>query len=92
MTDGRGVDVVLDMVAGDYVAREIECLADDGRIAVIAVQGGTKSTLDTGVVLRKRLTITAPRCGRASWPTRRCWRRRCASRSGRSSKPARSSR
>ena len=43
LTGGRGVDVVLDMVAGDYVAREVECLADDGRIAIIAVQGGTKS-------------------------------------------------
>jgi putative PIG3 family NAD(P)H quinone oxidoreductase len=57
LTKGRGVDVVLDMVAGDYVAREIECLADDGRIAVIAVQGGTKATLDMGAVLRKRVSI-----------------------------------
>ena len=48
LTDGRGVDVVLDMVAGDYVAREVECLADDGRIAIIAVQGGTKSAFDAG--------------------------------------------
>ncbi len=45
------------MVAGDYVAREIECLADDGRIAVIAVQGGAKATIDMGAVLRKRLSI-----------------------------------
>ncbi|HNT37494.1 MAG TPA: NAD(P)H-quinone oxidoreductase [Rubrivivax sp.] len=58
LTDGRGVDVVLDMVAGDYVARELQCLANDGRLAIIAVQGGTKSTLDSGLVLRKRLTIT----------------------------------
>jgi NADPH2:quinone reductase len=58
LTDGRGVDVVLDMVAGDYIAREVQCLADDGRLAVIAVQGGTASTLDAGVLLRKRLTIT----------------------------------
>ncbi len=57
LTKGRGVDVVLDMVAGDYVAREIECVADDGRIAVIAVQGGTKATIDMGSVLRKRLSI-----------------------------------
>ena len=55
---GRGVDVVLDMVAGDYVAREIQCLATDGRLAIIAVQGGTKSEIDTGAVLRKRLAIT----------------------------------
>jgi NADPH2:quinone reductase len=57
ITDRRGVDVVLDMVAGDYVAREIECLAADGRIAIIAVQGGTKSALDVGALLRKRLAI-----------------------------------
>ena len=57
ITEKRGVDVVLDMVAGDYVAREVECLASDGRIAIIAVQGGTKSALDVGAVLRKRLSI-----------------------------------
>ncbi|ODV06872.1 MAG: NAD(P)H-quinone oxidoreductase [Rubrivivax sp. SCN 70-15] len=58
LTGGRGVDVVLDMVAGDYVAREVECLAEDGRLAIIAVQGGTKSAFDAGLLLRKRLTIT----------------------------------
>jgi NADPH2:quinone reductase len=58
LTNGRGVDVVLDMVAGDYVAREVSCLAEDGRIAIIAVQGGTKSGFDAGLVLRRRLTIT----------------------------------
>jgi NADPH2:quinone reductase len=58
VTGKRGVDVILDMVAGDYVAREVKCLADDGRLAIIAVQGGTKSELDTGAVLRKRLAIT----------------------------------
>jgi NADPH2:quinone reductase len=58
LTGKRGVDVILDMVAGDYVAREVKCLADDGRLAIIAVQGGTKSELDTGAVLRKRLAIT----------------------------------
>ena len=57
ITEKRGVDVVLDMVAGEYVAREVECLANDGRIAIIAVQGGTKSALDVGAVLRKRLSI-----------------------------------
>jgi NADPH2:quinone reductase len=57
ITAGRGVDVVLDMVAGDYLAREIECMADDGRIAVIAVQGGSKAALDVGTLLRKRLAI-----------------------------------
>jgi NADPH2:quinone reductase len=39
-TNGRGVDVILDMVAGSYVAREIDCLADDGRLLIIALQGG----------------------------------------------------
>lgn len=55
---GRGADVVLDMVAGDYVGREIECLADDGRLAIIAVQGGNQSQISAALVLRKRLTIT----------------------------------
>ena len=58
ITDGRGADVVLDMVAGDYVAREVECLAEDGRLVIIAVQGGVKSSLNAGLVLRRRLTIT----------------------------------
>ena len=58
LTDGKGVNVVLDMVAGSYVAREIECLAEDGRIAIIAVQGGVKAEFNAGVVLRKRLVIT----------------------------------
>jgi NADPH2:quinone reductase len=58
LTDGRGVDVVLDMVAGDYVAREVESLAEDGRIVIIAVQGGVGAAFNAGLVLRKRLTIT----------------------------------
>lgn len=58
ITEGRGVDVVLDMVAGDYVAREVECVAEDGRIVIIAVQGGVKSEFNAGLVLRRRLTIT----------------------------------
>ncbi len=58
LTDGKGVDVILDMVAGSYIAREINCLAEDGRIVIIAVQGGTKAEVNAGLVLRKRLTIT----------------------------------
>ena len=58
LTGGKGVDVILDMVAGDYVAREIDCLADDGRLVIIAVQGGVKSGFNAGQVLRRRLTIT----------------------------------
>jgi len=58
LTGGQGVNVILDMVAGGYVAREIDCLAEDGRLAIIAVQGGTKSEINAGLVLRKRLTVT----------------------------------
>jgi NADPH2:quinone reductase len=58
LTGGKGVDVVLDMVAGPYVAREIECLADDGRIALIALLGGAKAEVDLGQVLRRRLSIS----------------------------------
>jgi NADPH2:quinone reductase len=57
-TNGRGVDVVLDMVAGDYVPREVECLADDGRIVIIATLGGASAQINLGAVLRRRLTIT----------------------------------
>ena len=58
VTKPRGVDVVLDMVAGDYLGREIECTAEDGRIAVIAVQGGTRSAIDCGLLLRKRIAVS----------------------------------
>jgi NADPH2:quinone reductase len=58
LTNDRGADVILDMVGGDYIPREIACLADDGRIAIIATLGGGKSTVDVGQVLRRRLTIT----------------------------------
>lgn len=58
LTDGRGAEVILDMVAGAYVAREVQCLADDGRLVIIAVQGGAKSEFNAGDVLRRRLTIT----------------------------------
>ena len=58
ITNDKGVDVVLDMVAGDYVAREVECMAEDGRLVIIAVQGGIKAGFNAGLVLRKRLLIT----------------------------------
>ncbi len=57
-TGGKGVDVILDMVGGDYIPREIDALADDGRIALIALLGGAKSMVDLGQVLRRRLTLT----------------------------------
>src|SRR6188474_3253454 len=58
LTNGQGVNVILDMVAGSYVAREVECLAEDGRLVIIAVQGGVKAEINAGLVLRRRLTIT----------------------------------
>jgi NADPH:quinone reductase len=58
LTNGAGVNVILDMVAGPYVAREVNCLAEDGRLVIIAVQGGTKSEVNAGLVLRRRLVIT----------------------------------
>lgn len=57
-TEGRGVDVILDMVAGDYINRDLACLADDGRIVIIAMLGGVKATINCGEILRRRLTIT----------------------------------
>lgn len=57
-TEGKGVDVVLDMVSGDYVARNIECLAEDGRHVTIAVLGGLKAEINMATVMRKRLSLT----------------------------------
>ncbi len=58
ITGGAGTNVVLDMVAGEYIGRDVKCLAEDGRIVVIAVQGGVNATIDASLVLRRRLTIT----------------------------------
>ncbi len=58
LTDGAGVNVILDMVAGSYLAREVEALAEDGRLVVIAVQGGIKCEVNAGLILRRRLTVT----------------------------------
>jgi len=55
---GRGADVVLDMVGGSYVAREIACAADDGRIVLIALLGGAKAEVPLGDILRRRITLT----------------------------------
>jgi NADPH:quinone reductase len=57
-TGDRGVDVILDMVGGDYVPREIAALADDGRLSLIAFLGGSRTVLDMNDILRRRLTIT----------------------------------
>jgi putative PIG3 family NAD(P)H quinone oxidoreductase len=58
-TDGKGADVILDMVGGDYVARNVSAAALEGRIAIIATQGGSKAELDLRPLMLKRLTITA---------------------------------
>lgn len=58
LTAGKGVDVILDMVAGGYVPKEINCLADDGRLLIIALLGGASAELDLAQLLRRRLTVT----------------------------------
>ena len=58
LTAGKGADVILDMVAGDYVPRELKCLATDGRLSLIAFLGGNRATLDMSDILVRRLTIT----------------------------------
>ena len=57
-TGGKGVNVILDMVAGDYVPKELKCLADDGRLVFIAFLRGHKTELDVNEVMRRRLTVT----------------------------------
>ena len=57
-TGGAGVNVILDMVAGDYINRNMKCLADDGRIVVIALLGGARAEVDCNQILRRRLTLT----------------------------------
>ena len=57
-TGGRGVDVILDIVGGDYLPRNLECLRQDGRLVQIGLIGGSRSSLDLRGVLQKRLTIT----------------------------------
>ncbi len=58
LTQGRGVDVILDMVGGDYVPRELKTLADDGRLVLIAFLGGAKATVDLNEIMRRRLVVT----------------------------------
>ena len=57
-TDGIGADVILDMVAGDYIGRNVKSLSEDGRLIIIAVQGGVKAEFNILPVMKKRLTIT----------------------------------
>ncbi|WP_417594936.1 NAD(P)H-quinone oxidoreductase [Parasphingorhabdus sp.] len=58
ITDGKGVEIVLDMVAGDYVARNLKCLKEDGRHVTIAVQGGVQATINMAHLMMKRLMMT----------------------------------
>jgi len=58
LTKDKGVNLILDMVAGDYVERNLKCLSEDGKIVIIAVQGGLKGSLNFGYLMRKRYTIT----------------------------------
>ncbi len=58
ITGGKGVDIVLDMVGGDYVARNLSCLAEDGRHVSIAVQRGAKAEIPIWQVMTRRLTLT----------------------------------
>jgi NADPH2:quinone reductase len=57
-TGGKGVDVILDMVGGDYVGKELKCLADEGRLVFIAFLRGPKAELDINQVMQRRLSIT----------------------------------
>ncbi len=58
LTEGKGANVIIDMVAGSYVNRELSCLADDGRLVVIALLGGAKGEVNFGEIMRRRLTVT----------------------------------
>jgi NADPH:quinone reductase len=58
LTDGRGVNVILDMVGGDYIPRELNALAEEGRIVLIAFQRGMQANIDLGLIMRRRLTVT----------------------------------
>ncbi|MCD8518125.1 MAG: NAD(P)H-quinone oxidoreductase [Burkholderiaceae bacterium] len=58
LTNKRGADVILDMVAGDYIERDLQCLADDGRIVIIATLGGTAASFNASSLMRRRQTIT----------------------------------
>jgi len=57
-TGGKGVNVILDMVGGDYVPKELKILADEGRLVMIAFLRGMKTEVDLSVIMSKRLQIT----------------------------------
>ena len=64
-TNGRGVDVVLDIVGGDYIARDIDALAPDGRVVCIATPRGRTAEINLGALMQKRAAVWRRRCGRA---------------------------
>ena len=71
LTDNAGVDIILDMVAGAYIAKEVQCLREDGRLVMIAVQGGVKSEFNAGLVLLSRLRLPKPvATGSGHWSSR----------------------
>ncbi len=82
-TNGRGVAVIFDMVGGDYIPREIELLAREGRLCFVALMRGATVEADFGAVQRKHLTITGSNCARAASNRKRRSSRRCGKRSGR---------
>jgi NADPH2:quinone reductase len=57
-TNGRGVDAIFDMVGGDYIPRELDLLAREGRLCFVALMGGAKIEADFGAIQRKHLTVT----------------------------------
>ncbi len=58
LTDGRGVDVILDMVGGSYLQRNLDALAPEGRIVIIGLQGGARAEVSLGQLMSRRLTVT----------------------------------
>ena len=57
-TDGKGINLILDIISGEYVAKNIKCLADEGRMVIIATQGGFRAQINVLPIMTKRLTIT----------------------------------
>ncbi len=92
-TDGKGADVILDMVGGDYVARNYDAAAVEGRIVQIATQAGAVASADFAKLMVKRLTHTGSTLRPRTVAVQGRDRRRAGSaRSGRCSRPARSRR
>ena len=89
VTDGRGADVILDIMGASYLGRNVDALATGGRLVVIGMQGGRKAELDLGALLAKRARSRPPRCAPGRWRRRPRSSGGYASRSGRWSRPGR---